>query len=113
MREHLATAAAIGVILGVLGPELDLFGPAEAEAARIAPLCTSSNCTLPKPESVQGARSCSGSNFSRPEEEPVDIAAPSRGGEDNCEGKLVLIPVQGGKVWRAAPACRVRLTKAE
>ena len=52
MREHVALAAAIGIILGALAPEVD-FGPPDAEAARIAPPSGGSECGLPKPEPVQ------------------------------------------------------------
>ena len=58
MREHVATAAAIGVILGVLAPEID-FGPPEAEAARIAPPCVVLECALPNPQRVQAKTACS------------------------------------------------------
>ena len=65
MREHIAMAAAIGAILGVLAPEIDT-APG-AEAALIVRLCTGPECALLQ-QPVQTATACSIPNCARPEE---------------------------------------------
>ena len=72
MREHIAMAAAIGAILGVLAPEIDT-APG-AEAALIVRLCTGPECALLQQQPVQTATACSIPNCARPEDEL--IAAP-------------------------------------
>ncbi len=77
MREHVATAAAIGVILGVLAPEID-FGPSEPEIARIAPPCTVLECSLPNPQPMQMAKACSIPNCAQTVDEPSAITVNQR-----------------------------------
>jgi hypothetical protein len=69
MREHIATAAAIGAILGVLAPEIDRAP--KAEAPLILRLCTGSECALLQQQPVQTATACSIPNCARPEDELI------------------------------------------
>src|SRR5207248_9936846 len=66
MREYLATAAAIGIILGVLAPDIDT-----AETSLIVRLCTGSECAMLHQQPVQTAAACSIPKCALPEDEPI------------------------------------------
>jgi hypothetical protein len=81
VREHVALAAAIGIILGALAPEVDFRTP-EVEAARFAPPSGGSECGLPKPEPVQIAAAAQTAfeviKCALPEEEAKHVLMPGR-----------------------------------
>ena len=69
MREYVATAAVIGIIIGVLAPEID--AAPGTKTALIVRLCTGSECAVLQQQPVQTAAACSIPNCALPQDELV------------------------------------------